>query len=169
MSSSWWANQVGTAAAATTPAGSFPQLDLAVDLGTAPWSSPTQFTSWAQDEVANRSRSVDVARARQKSAEADRNRVLKGFDALASGFKQVVGGFTEAADVIAHGENPFTEFDLSDAEQTGGQQVSAAADLPGIRQGLDALHFGGRAIATPLIMDRNTQMKNGSLSMWFDS
>lgn len=159
MSSQWWANQIGTASAVTTPAGSFPQLDLAVDLGTAPWT-PTQFSNWAQDEVQTRTRAPEIQQARQKSAEADESWALKALGAIGGFFKNAYGEVSRSAHEIV-GD------DVSDVSND--ELASQGLDAPGIEPALNALHFGGRVISTPLIVDRNTQMKNGSLGMWFDS
>jgi len=51
LSSSWWANNIGTAATATTPAGGVPQYGLAATLGTSPGWDPDTFSTWAEDQV----------------------------------------------------------------------------------------------------------------------
>lgn len=117
MSSDWWANQIGTAAAATNPGG-IPQYALAADIGTAPWPDSASFKTWAEDSI-QRSQAEKIERGEAKR-EAEElswfNRALGGtIGALAQGVGFIAGG-------------PFQEMDAEQDREAGQELLSTAGN-----------------------------------------
>lgn len=69
--SSWWVNNIGSAARATTPSGSVPQYGLATSIGTANGWDAKSFNTFLQDQQARSGaaqvQSAEVADFRQKT------------------------------------------------------------------------------------------------------
>lgn len=177
MSGDYWLNRVGTAATATTPAGTVPQYGLAFDLGTAQWPDARTFNT-AMGDAARRRRTRDIQAMEQARREADEKQgwfqknIMGGFQQLvgdnpASAVKSVpiLGTYLSLGmEKLGIGDDPTTE---EQRLERGAERLQAFSEAPVIKQLNQVFDATTRPIETAFILDRNTAMR-GDLGMWFD-
>lgn len=152
MSRDWWANQIGTAAAVTTPPGSLTQYSLATDIGTAPWPDAYSFNRFAEDAL------LQSQREKLARLEAQREAEKQGWFQRSLG--QTIGGAVGMFSSVLKGDMPNLrgfgayggkreEIDRLTAE--GGETMEAIGDLPGFKQVGQAWSTAMAVMETPFI------------------
>lgn len=167
MSGDWWANQVGTASAATTPNGSVPQYSLAADVGTAVWPDQYTFNTWAEDTV-RRTRKPDIERIQATKDQSEAGWFQKGLAGLGSAVTISVGAIADtlSGDLPEFGFGAYQNTDgYREQAERGSEVFGAIGALPGMSQVGAAYHKFYQGLATPFVA--STEGYRSGDGWWF--